>query len=175
MRAPAHRQRSRAPLRPGPVNPFQHPLSPPVPLRWVPPDRPLALSSGRKYPKPAGAFRCAPDPWRLLLGTLKVPAGGHPRISRATASTDGAILLRLLGRQGSGGFLPFLGGPPARFGDFPSVESHIRPSPVLRWKGTSSPSFGGKEHPPVPRSLTSAPAESTPAAPPAWLPPTRAP
>ena len=43
---------------------------------------------------------------------------------RAAAPANGAFLLRLLGRQGSGGFLPFWGGPPARFGDFPAVESH---------------------------------------------------
>ena len=43
---------------------------------------------------------------------------------RAGAPADGAYLLRLLGRQGSGGFLPLWGGPPARFGDFPAVESH---------------------------------------------------
>ena len=42
----------------------------------------------------------------------------------AAAPANGAFLLRLLGRQGSGGFLPFRGGPPARFGDFPAVESH---------------------------------------------------
>ena len=43
---------------------------------------------------------------------------------RAVAPAGGAILLGLLGRQGSGGFLPLRGGPPARFGDFPAVESH---------------------------------------------------
>ena len=43
---------------------------------------------------------------------------------RAAAPACGAYLLRLLGRQGSGGFLPLRGGPPARFGDFPAVESH---------------------------------------------------
>ena len=42
----------------------------------------------------------------------------------AAAPACGAGLLRLLGRQGSGGFLPLWGGPPARFGDFPAVESH---------------------------------------------------
>ena len=42
----------------------------------------------------------------------------------AAASAGGAGLLRLLGRQGSGGFLHLWGGPPARFGDFPAVESH---------------------------------------------------
>ena len=42
----------------------------------------------------------------------------------AVASAGGAGLLGLLGRQGSGGFLPLRGGPPARFGDFPAVESH---------------------------------------------------
>ena len=42
----------------------------------------------------------------------------------AVASACGAGLLGLLGRQGSGGFLPLWGGPPARFGDFPAVESH---------------------------------------------------
>ena len=42
----------------------------------------------------------------------------------AAAPANGAFLLRLLGRQGSGGFLPLWGGPPARFGDFPAVESH---------------------------------------------------
>ena len=36
----------------------------------------------------------------------------------------GAGLPGLLGRQGSGGFLPLRGRPPARFGDFPAVESH---------------------------------------------------
>ena len=43
---------------------------------------------------------------------------------RAVAPANGAFLPRLLGRQGSGGFLPLWGGPPARFGDFPAVESH---------------------------------------------------
>ena len=43
---------------------------------------------------------------------------------RAAAPAGGAGLLGLLGRQGSGGFLPLWGGPPARFGDFPAVESH---------------------------------------------------
>ena len=43
---------------------------------------------------------------------------------RAAAPAGGAGLLGLLGRQGSGGFLPLRGGPPARFGDFPAVESH---------------------------------------------------
>ena len=43
---------------------------------------------------------------------------------RAVAPANGAFLPRLLGRQGSGGFLPLCGGPPARFGDFPAVESH---------------------------------------------------
>ena len=43
---------------------------------------------------------------------------------RAAASVGGAGLPGLLGRQGSGGFLPLRGGPPARFGDFPAVESH---------------------------------------------------
>ena len=43
---------------------------------------------------------------------------------RAVAPAGGAGLLGLLGRQGSGGFLPLWGGPPARFGDFPAVESH---------------------------------------------------
>ena len=43
---------------------------------------------------------------------------------RAVAPANGAFLPRLLGRQGSGGFLPLCGGPPARFGDFPEVESH---------------------------------------------------
>ena len=42
----------------------------------------------------------------------------------SAAPACGAILLGLLGRQGSGGFLPLWGGPPARFGDFPAVESH---------------------------------------------------
>ena len=42
----------------------------------------------------------------------------------SAAPACGAYLLRLLGRQGSGGFLPLRGGPPARFGDFPAVESH---------------------------------------------------
>ena len=45
---------------------------------------------------------------------------------RAAAPAGGAGLLGLLGRQGSGGFLPLWGGPPARFGDFPAVESHAR-------------------------------------------------
>ena len=43
---------------------------------------------------------------------------------RAAAPAGGVGLLGLLGRQGSGGFLPLWGGPPARFGDFPTVESH---------------------------------------------------
>ena len=42
----------------------------------------------------------------------------------AAAPAGGAGLLGLLGRQGSGGFLPLWGGPPVRFGDFPAVESH---------------------------------------------------
>ena len=42
----------------------------------------------------------------------------------SVAPSGGAGLLGLLGRQGSGGFLPLWGGPPARFGDFPAVESH---------------------------------------------------
>ena len=46
------------------------------------------------------------------------------RPGRAVVSACGADLPRLLGRQGSGGFLPLWGGPPARFGDFPAVESH---------------------------------------------------
>ena len=43
---------------------------------------------------------------------------------RTVAPAGGAGLPGLLGRQGSGGFLPSWGGPPARFGDFPAVESH---------------------------------------------------
>ena len=43
---------------------------------------------------------------------------------RATVPAGGVGLLGLLGRQGSGGFLPLRGGPPARFGDFPAVERH---------------------------------------------------
>ena len=43
---------------------------------------------------------------------------------RTVAPACGIGLLCLLGRQGSGGFLPLWGGPPARFGDFPAVESH---------------------------------------------------
>ena len=43
---------------------------------------------------------------------------------RTVAPAGGAGLPRLLGRQGSGGCLPSWGGPPARFGDFPAVESH---------------------------------------------------
>ena len=50
--------------------------------------------------------------------------GDFTLYGRAAASAGGAGLLRLLGRQGSGGFLPLWGGPPARFGDFPAVESH---------------------------------------------------
>ena len=42
----------------------------------------------------------------------------------SVAPSGGVGLLGLLGRQGSGGFLPLWGGPPARFGDFPAVESH---------------------------------------------------
>ena len=42
----------------------------------------------------------------------------------AEVPANGAGLPGLLGRQGSGGFLPLRGGPPARFGDFPAVESH---------------------------------------------------
>ena len=42
----------------------------------------------------------------------------------SAAPAGGAGLPGLLGRQGSGGFLPLWGGPPARFGDFPAVESH---------------------------------------------------
>ena len=56
---------------------------------------------------------------------------------RAAASANGAFLLRLLGRQGSGGFLPLWGGPPARFGDFPAVESHagVRAAPAGAFRG----------------------------------------
>ena len=43
---------------------------------------------------------------------------------RAAAPAGGVGLPGLLGRQGSGGFLPLRGGPPARFGDFPAVERH---------------------------------------------------
>ena len=54
------------------------------------------------------------------------------------APACGAGLPGLLGRQESGGFLPLWGGPPARFGDFPAVESHAggwgaqRPKTVRR-------------------------------------------
>ena len=41
----------------------------------------------------------------------------------AEVPANGAGLPGLLGRQGSGGFLPSWGGPPARFGDFHAVES----------------------------------------------------
>ena len=82
---------------------------------------------------------------------------------RAAASANGAFLLRLLGRQGSGGFLPLWGGPPARFGDFPAVESHAgarersapkRSSGTLRCKPAAGGSWAGMARAPLSRPQT---------------------
>ena len=59
-----------------------------------------------------------PPAERAANGCFFTPHG------RTVAPACGAGLPRLLGRQGSGGFLPLRGRPPARFGDFPAVESH---------------------------------------------------
>ena len=85
---------------------------------------------------------------------------------RAAAPAGGAGLLGLLGRQGSGGFLPLWGGPPARFGDFPAVESHAgdrgRSTPklstgTLRCKPAAGGSWAGMAQCPKAVSYCSAP------------------
>ena len=37
---------------------------------------PVVLLTDQKYPKVAGAFRCAPDPWRLLKRRRAILSAG---------------------------------------------------------------------------------------------------
>ena len=81
---------------------------------------PLTVQEKRAAGGAVPLWRTPPDPpaERAANRCFSTPHG------RTVAPAGGAGLPRLLGRQGSGGFLPFRGGPPARFGDFPAVESH---------------------------------------------------
>ena len=81
---------------------------------------PLTVQEKRAAGGAVPLWRTPPDPpaERAANGCFFTPQ------VFAVAPACGAGLPGLLGRQGSGGFLPSWGGPPARFGDFPAVESH---------------------------------------------------
>ena len=81
---------------------------------------PLTVQEKRAAGGAIPLWRTPPDP---LLSAPRTDAFSLPQVV-SVAPAGGAGLFRLLGRQGSGGFLPLRGGPPARFGDFPAVESH---------------------------------------------------